>query len=144
MRYRTRMLVFMSAKALHSELLTEVSSRFSSRNESERVESQRILPKYFWISENSNSRNSRKQKSWKIAIFAIFASSETFEKHGNYRNISEIWKTAISETRKNKNFGKKRLTQGLNVSPSISQSCSINIRVLIFSKFLLMKNQVYQ
>jgi hypothetical protein len=35
------------------------------------------------------------------------------KKHGNYRNISEIQKTAISETRENKNFGKNRLMQGL-------------------------------
>ncbi len=56
-------------------------------------------------------KKSRKsQKSLKIAIFA---SSEMFEKLGNYRNISEIRKTAISETRENENFGKKCLTQGL-------------------------------
>jgi len=48
-----------------------------------------------------------------FAIFsqkiAIFASLETFGKHRNYQNISKIQKTAISETRENKNFGKKRL-----------------------------------
>jgi hypothetical protein len=44
---------------------------------------------------------------------AIFASSVMFEKLGYYRNISEIWKTAISETRENKNFGKNRPSQGL-------------------------------
>jgi len=58
-------------------------------------------------------RNSRKQI---FAIFsrkiAIFASSETFGKHGNYQNISEIRNTAIYETRENENFGKKRLSQG--------------------------------
>jgi len=31
-----------------------------------------------------------------------------FEKLGNYQNISEIRKKAISETLENKNFGKKR------------------------------------
>ncbi len=35
------------------------------------------------------------------------------KKHGNYQNISKIRKTAISETRKNGNFGKNRRTQGL-------------------------------
>ncbi len=39
-----------------------------------------------------------------------------FEKLGNYRNISEIRKTAISKTRENENFGKKRLTQGLKLN----------------------------
>ncbi len=33
---------------------------------------------------------------------------------GHYRNISEIRKKSISETRKNENFGKKCLTQGLS------------------------------
>jgi len=53
----------------------------------------------------------------KFAIFAIFASSEMFRKLGNYRNISEIRKTAISKTHENENFGKKRLTQG----PSLNE-----------------------
>ena len=58
-------------KALHSELLTELSSRFSSRNE--------------------------------------------FGRLGHYQNISKIWKKSISETCENKNFGKNRLSQGLNL-----------------------------
>jgi hypothetical protein len=37
-------------------------------------------------------------------------------KHGNYRNISKIQKTAISKTGENENFGKKCLTQGLRLS----------------------------
>ncbi len=52
-----------------------------------------------------------------FTIFAIFASSEMFRKHGNYQNISKIWKTAISETCKNENFGKKCLSQGLTGNP---------------------------
>jgi len=35
-----------------------------------------------------------------------------FGKHGNYQNISEIRKTAISETCENKNIGKKMSNAG--------------------------------
>ncbi len=49
-------------KALFSELLTELSSQFLSRNKSERVRKARTLPKYFRILENGNFRNSQKQK----------------------------------------------------------------------------------
>jgi len=44
----------------------------------------------------------------------VFASRDEFGRLGHYRNISEIQKKPISETRENENFGKKRLTQGLS------------------------------
>jgi hypothetical protein len=53
----------------------------------------------------------------KSRIFAIFSRKNCEnrkKKHGNYRNISEIRKMAISETGENENFGKNRLTQGLS------------------------------
>jgi hypothetical protein len=39
-----------------------------------------------------------------------------FKKLGNYQNISEIRKTAITETCENENFEKKRLMQGPNIT----------------------------
>ncbi len=75
---------------------------------------------FFVFSENCEIENREKK-----AIFAIFTSSEMFEKLRNYRNISKIRKTAISENRENKNFGKKRLTQGLRRN---SKRCSFKLK----------------
>jgi len=116
-----------SDRALHSELLSKISSWVSSRNEFSRVETRRVEHHFFVIFGNFGKRLLPKlaktnfhdfsqffcKKSRKIAIFAIFASLETFGKHGNYRNISEVLKTAISETRENKNFGKNVFCRAL-------------------------------
>jgi len=66
------------SKALHSELLTELSSLVLSQNEFSQVRT----------------------------------SSEKAQKT---RSDPNFWKTAISETRENKKFGKTRLLQGLSV-----------------------------
>ncbi len=100
-------------RAQHSELFSEHSSRVSSRNEFLRV--------------GTSSEKARKTCSdpnfWKIANFSYFFAKNREnreKKHWNYLNISEIWKTAISETRENKNFGKNRLTQGLRFNWSLT------------------------
>ncbi len=61
-------------------------------------------------------------------------SRNEFEKLGHYRNISEIQKMAISKTREIKNFGKNRLSQGLNqihilYVPGIVTHVSARIRI---------------
>ncbi len=113
-------------KALHSELLSELSSQVSSWNEFSRVGTSSEKARKtcsdpnFWktaISKTRENENCKKtqifaKKSQKFMIFAIFASLEMLGKLGNYQNISKIRKMAISETRKNENFGKKCLTQG--------------------------------
>jgi len=90
-------------RALHSELFSEHSSRVLSRNKFSRV--------------GTSSEKARKTRSdpnfWKITNFGDFFTKNREKNHGNYQNISEIQKTAISETRENENFGKNRLTQGL-------------------------------
>jgi len=85
--------------------------KFELSFESERVfrktrQVKRHFFRYFFVfSKTRENKNCKKGNFHNF--FAIFASSEMFEKLGNYRNISEIWKTAISETRENENFGKK-------------------------------------
>ncbi len=108
------------SRALHSELFSEIRVEFwvgTSFRESRRDELNVIFfvifVRYFFVfSENRENENCEKKAifvifSRKSQKLAIFASSEMFEKLGNYRIISEVRKTAISET-----FGKKRLTQG--------------------------------
>jgi hypothetical protein len=66
-----------------------------------------------------------------------------FEKLGNYQNISKIWKRQF-QIRKNENFGKKRLTQGLNkkgdlnlVSFKLSSKANFyNVEEAIFENLL--------
>jgi len=55
----------------------------------------------------------------KLGSERVFASRDEFGRLGHYQNISEIRKKPISETRENKNFGKKRLMQGLTTSTLI-------------------------
>ena len=113
-------------RALHSELFSEIRVEFrvgTSFRESGRDELNIIFfvifVRYFFVfSETRENKNRKKTQifaifSRKIAKIAIVTSLEMFGKHGNFRNISKIRKMAISETRENKNFGKKRLTQGL-------------------------------
>jgi hypothetical protein len=122
-----------SAKALLSELFSEIRVEFRVGTSFSRVETRQderhffryFCSLFFRIFQNSRKRKSRKFQ--KFVIFAIFASSEMFEKLGNYQNISEIRKTAISETRKNENFGKKRLTQGLIIG-LCSKNCDYERR----------------
>jgi len=156
-----------NGKAPHSELLTEVSCRFSSRNEFSRVEmgqvehhffvtfgnfGKRLLPKLAKTKSSEKARKTRpdskkvrkfrvgtsfwtqfhnfcsqKGPNWaknghflcKISeLFSelswVFRNFREFGRLGHYRNISEIQKKLISETRENENFGKNRLSQGLN------------------------------
>ncbi len=108
-------------KALHSELFSKIRVEFRVGTSFSRVETRRderhffryFRSLFFRIFQKLRKRKSRKlQKFRKFVIYAIFASSEMFEKLGNYQNISEIRKMAISETRKNKNFGKKTSNAG--------------------------------
>jgi len=65
----------MKSRALHSELLTALSSRFSSRNEFSRVEMGQIERHFLLFSEISVKgyyRNSQKQKVRKNVIFCNF------------------------------------------------------------------------
>ena len=114
-------------RALRSELLSEISSRVSSRNEFLRVgtssEKARITR------PNPNFQKTDHSDLFRLVFCYFFAKNRVFsrklgsERVGTSRNefgrleifpkYFEIRKTAISETRKNKNFRKKRLTQGL-------------------------------
>jgi len=87
----------MASKALHSELLDELSGRFSSRNEYFRISEVRIVHHFF-------------------EVFGKFGISKlpNFGNSGYYRKISELRKPNISETRENEKFGNFRLMQGLN------------------------------
>jgi len=100
-------------RALHSELFSEIRVEFRVGTSFSRVETRRVERHFFRYFQSLFFRIFRNSRKGKLQKKAIFASSEMFEKLGNYQNISEIWKTAISETRENKNFGKKHLTHGL-------------------------------
>ncbi len=75
------------------------------------------------------SRRVRKARTlqFRLVPTLIFANFREFLRIfakirvGHYRNISEIRKKSISETRENENFGKKCLTQGLNMHTSTSR-----------------------
>jgi hypothetical protein len=108
----TKLVLLLIIRALHSELLTELSSRFSSRDEFSRVETSlegsditEIFPKF----------------EFRFVPTLIFANRDEFGRLGHYRNISKIQKKSISETRENENFGKKRLTQGLTYNSGVSK-----------------------
>jgi len=75
-------------KALHSELLAELSGRFSSRNEYSR--------------DGTSSEKARKTRS--NPNFRKTAISET-------RSDPNFWKTAISETRSDPNFRKTAISE---------------------------------
>jgi hypothetical protein len=65
----------MKSRALHSELLTALLSRFSSRNEFLRVEMGRVERHFLLFSEilvKGYYQNSQKQKVRKNAIFCDF------------------------------------------------------------------------
>jgi len=99
---------YVSNGALHTELELEYSSQDSSRNEFSRVETRRVERHFFVILGNFS------KTLVPTLIFAnflrklgseqVFASRDEFGRLGHYRNISEIWKKSISETRKNENF----------------------------------------
>ncbi len=123
-------------RALHSELLTKLSSWFSSRDEFSRVETSsegsditKIFPKFeFWLVPTLIFENF----SQKLGSERVFASRDKFGRLGHYKNISKIWKKSISETRENENFGKKRLTQGLTEMKSSLISCWLYYPILTF------------
>jgi len=94
-----------SSRALHSELLTELSSRVSCRDESERVRKK--------LEKTRSDPNFRKTEGTSRNEFSRVGTSS--EKARKTRSDPNFWKTAISKTRKNKNFGKNRLTHGLKI-----------------------------
>ena len=76
-------------RVLHSELLTELSSRFSSFRESRRVRKARTLPKYF---RNSSSN------SFRLVPTLIFANfREFFAKIGSERVFASREGSDITE-----------------------------------------------
>jgi hypothetical protein len=115
-------------RALHSELLTELSSRVSSWNESGRVHKKlkKLVPTL--IFEKRTFPKLAKTKIAKKCNFSrffcnFFAKTRvgmSFHESRRVRKKLEklvltliFKKTDISETRENKKFGKTRLSQGL-------------------------------
>jgi len=106
-------------RALHSELLSKISSQVLSWNEFSQVETRRV-ERHFFAPTLIFKGAFRlvptlifANFSWKLGSEQVGTSWDEFGRLRHYWNFSEIRKKSISETRENENFGKKRLTHGL-------------------------------
>jgi len=96
-------------RVLHSELLTELSSRFSSRGEFSRVETSlegsditEIFPKFKFRLVSTHSDPNFCKFFMKIGSERVFASWDEFGRLGHYQNISKFEKSLFPKLAKTK------------------------------------------